>query len=118
MYIGTTGRMYRFPWYNPVRLSMEWLSLAYVVFIPFMYLAIYWFRRNHDRGVQGNSYKRKMREKMDDSGLVNFSGITREERRRRKKKNSVTTGFNLAVYLIEIMAIIIAMVPVVGGVKY
>ena len=65
MYIGTTGRLYRFPWYNPVRLSMEWLSLAYVVFIPFMYLAIYWFRRNHDRGVQGNSYKRKMREKME-----------------------------------------------------
>ena len=42
-----------------------------------------------------------------------FPGITRGEIRRRKKRNTVTTGYNLAVWLIEVMAGIIITFPLV-----
>ena len=37
-----------------------------------------------------------------------------EERRRRKRMNTVTTGYNLAVWLVEIVAQIILLLPTVG----
>ena len=53
--IHVVPRMFRLPFYHPVRISMEALSVAYVVFIPFMYLSIYWFRKDHDKNVPGGT---------------------------------------------------------------
>ena len=37
-----------------------------------------------------------------------------EQRRRRKKVNTVTIGYNLAVWLVEIMSGVILLIPMVG----
>ena len=37
-----------------------------------------------------------------------------EQRRRRKKMNTVTIGYNLAVWLVEIMSGVILLIPMVG----
>ena len=42
-------------------------------------------------------------------------GITREEKRRRKKMNTVTTGFNLAVWILEVLASVIVFLPMVNS---
>ena len=40
-------------------------------------------------------------------------GITNEEKRKRKKMNTVTTGINLAVWILEIVAWVIILLPMV-----
>ena len=42
-----------------------------------------------------------------------FSGITQAERRKRKKQNLVTTGINLAVWVLEIFASVVLFLPMV-----
>ena len=41
------------PLYHPIRLLINLKYVAFAVVIPFSYLAIYCFRRKHDRQVQG-----------------------------------------------------------------
>ena len=89
--IHVVRRMFRLPFYHPVRLSMEWLSIAYVVVIPAMYLAIFWFRKNHDSNVQGtNGYisnKSEMQKKMIlDLWIFQESPERRGEGERRKTR--------------------------------
>ena len=45
---------------------------------------------------------------------IDYTGITGEERRRRKKRNTVSTGYNLAVWVVEIVSMIILLIPMVG----
>ena len=44
---------------------------------------------------------------------VLFPGITMEEKRKRKKMNTVTTGFNLAVWILDLFAMLFMILPMV-----
>ena len=47
------GRAISLPLYHPYRLVMNVVFLSFILVVPFSYIAIYWFRKNHDSQVQG-----------------------------------------------------------------
>ena len=49
------GRAMSLPFYHPVRLLMNVLQFSFILVVPFSYIAIYCFRKNHDRQVHGSS---------------------------------------------------------------
>ena len=50
------GRFISLPLYHPVRLAINVVSFSFTLVVPFAYIAIYCFRKNHDRQVQGIIY--------------------------------------------------------------
>ena len=51
------GRVISLPLYHPFRLVMNVVGLSFILVVPVAYMAIYCFRKKHDRQVHGTVQK-------------------------------------------------------------
>ena len=81
-----SGFLFHLPIYNPFHLLSVLVFFTYSLVLPVGYLAIYFFRKQHDSIT---------------------SGLTDNSRNRRKNRNVVTAKFNTMIWLSEICSYLV-----------
>ena len=72
------GALYKLSFWHPFRMIMVFLFYTYLVLVPFTYINIFIFRRKHH-----------------------------SENRGLKRRNIVSTGYNMAVWFLESLAMLL-----------